>query len=136
MRSAQVPAEQSATALKRTTSTNSDGLVVLNDLVPGRYAVQVQADGSSDFIAAARVEVGQQANLKLSLTMRAQPTPVDVRGAARQVDTVSSVVDGVVNAQQIDNLPWNGRNFFELALLMPGNIIAPNFDPTEFLSRA
>ena len=47
------------------------------------------------------------------------------------VDTSRSVVDAVIRSALIDVLPLNGRNFLELALLVPGNAPAPNFDPTK-----
>ena len=36
------------------------------------------------------------------------------------INTTDYKIDGVVNRKQIDNLPLNGRNFLQLALLEPG----------------
>ena len=132
VKGAQVTARQSATGMERSTATNNEGVFVLNNLAPGAYEVRIQAPGFADFAAAVSLEVGQQENLKAALSVEASKTTVNVGDLAVEgVNTISSVVDGVVNAHQIDNLPLNGRNFLELALLMPGNTIAPNFDPTK-----
>src|ERR1700674_71295 len=128
-----VTAIQTGTGVQRSTTTATLGLFVVNDLAPGDYQVKVVATGFADYQAAVRLEVGQQANLKIHLSVKEQRTviQIDDTDAVPLVNTVSSVVDGVVNSEQIDNLPLNGRNFLELALLTPGNTIAPNFDPTK-----
>src|SRR5688500_16645167 len=56
---------------------------------------------------------------------------VDLVGNSPLVDVYTSKVDRVIDKKEIENLPLNGRNFLELALLTPGAAPAPNFDPTK-----
>ena len=130
---AHVTARSLSTGVQRTSVTNHVGLFVFNNLAPGQYEVRVEATGFAPAQATVRLEVGQQASLKFPLTIEQEKTTIviDDSDSIPLINTVSSVVDGVINAQQIDNLPLNGRNFLELALLIPGNTIAPNFDPTK-----
>lgn len=59
----------------------------------------------------------------------------DIKAYGRStVGTSSSTVDGVISRDAIGALPLNGRNYLELALLIPGNLPAPNFDPTKAAS--
>jgi hypothetical protein len=56
-----------------------------------------------------------------------------VQGSAVRVNTEQATVQGVLNAEQIENLPVNGRNFLDLAQLEPGVQIqdGQDFDPTK-----
>ena len=58
---------------------------------------------------------------------------VEVSASEVLVNTSQATVQGVVTAEQIDNLPINGRNFLDLAQLEPGVQIqdGQNFDPTK-----
>ena len=131
VKNAEVTVENKATGLQRTAPSSNAGLFVFNSLVPGDYEVRVKATGFADATTQAHLEVGQQADLKIHLRVEQQKTILEIVDTASGINTVSSVVDGVVNSRQIENLPLNGRNFLELALLMPGNSNAPNFDPTK-----
>ncbi len=122
-----------ATGAQRDGSSNGRGFFSFDRVTPGDYQVTVTGKGFAAETIKVRVEVGQQADLKVKLTVAKQQTVIEIddSGAVPSVSTTSSVVDGVVDSHQIDNLPLNGRNFLELALLLPGNTPAPNFDPTK-----
>ena len=128
---AAVTTRSTATGLTRNTTTGGDGHFVFNNLAPGEYEVSVEAKGFAEAKAKLHLEVGQQANVKLPLTLEKVQTVELIDEEAPLVNTSTSTVDGVINSNQIENLPLNGRNFLELALLLPGNTIAPNFDPTK-----
>jgi hypothetical protein len=130
---AEVTAQSKATAVARSTTTNGSGHFVLNQLAPGDYSLSVTSKGFGPTVTQVQLEVGQQQSLKIKLQMQTAQTTVDISAAdaGPQVNTTSSLVDGVISSQQIDSLPLNGRNFMELSLLVPGNAPAPNFDPTK-----
>jgi outer membrane receptor protein involved in Fe transport len=132
---AQITATQKATGVQRETTTNSEGLYVLTNLPPGEYEVKVKATGFGTKVSQSSVtlQVGQTITLDTALEIgpKSATVTIDLIGEIPIIDTLSSKVDSVVNTREIASLPLNGRNFLELALLVPGNSPAPNFDPTK-----
>ena len=115
----------------RTVTTGADGLFVVSNLPPGRVDLVAAAKGFNDISRKDIVlDVGRTVSFDLQLTIGSVRETVTVGGTAG-VDTSRSVVDAVIPTSLIDALPLNGRNFLELALLVPGNTPAPNFDPTK-----
>ena len=130
---AQVSALQKATGAARTTTTNAEGVFVLTNLPAGAYEVKIQAGGFSLKQVDVTLQVGQNETLNTALSVGSPrvDTQMIVSDRLAAISTEASVVDGVVSRQEIEGLPLNGRNFLELALLIPGNSPAPNFDPTK-----
>lgn len=133
IRGATVTATQKATSVRRETTTNDDGVFVLSNLPPGEYDVKIQAPGFADKISKSPilVQVGQVSTIDAQLDVGANTATVDLIEHMPLVETNTSTVNEVINESEIQSLPLNGRNFLELALLIPGNSPAPNFDPTK-----
>lgn len=131
---ATVTATNKATNLSRIVTTNDEGVYVISSLPVGEYNLSFEAKGfnkmSFDKIV---LSVGQTVTSDTSLTVGEVKEVVldDFFGINPIVDTQTSKVDAVINDKELENLPLNGRNFLELALLTPGNAPAPNFDPTK-----
>ncbi|HEY0460657.1 MAG TPA: TonB-dependent receptor [Pyrinomonadaceae bacterium] len=127
---ATVTATNKATNLSRTAATNEEGVYVISNLPVGEYEVKTEAKGFQLYKADKILNVGQTLNFEVYLVI-ASSTYIPTLDIYNGVDTQTSKVDAVINDKEIENLPLNGRNFLELALLTPGNTIAPNFDPTK-----
>jgi outer membrane receptor protein involved in Fe transport len=129
-----VKATQLSNGAVRETTTNDEGFYVLSNLPPGEYEVRVEAKGFATKVSKQPIvlQVGQGVTLDVPLEIVVQETTtIELIHETPLTDTLSSKVDQVINEREIENLPLNGRNFLELALLTPGNAPAPNFDPTK-----
>ena len=131
---ASVTVTNSATNLSRTTTTNENGIYIFPDLPVGSYDIAIHASGfTRTKIINVDLTVGQKItrDRQLEVITLDEIITIDDTYGTQLVDTQTSKVDAVINDKEIENLPLNGRNFLELALLTPGNTLAPNFDPTK-----
>lgn len=100
--------------------TNSSGAFNSGALIPGNYKTLVSAHGFSSAEGAVTVLVGNTATVNVTLRIGNEKERVEVQDSASQVNTEQATVQGVLNEQQIESLPVNGRNFLDLAQLEPG----------------
>ncbi|HEV2395684.1 MAG TPA: carboxypeptidase regulatory-like domain-containing protein [Candidatus Sulfotelmatobacter sp.] len=100
--------------------SNSAGLFNSGALIPGNYRIQISAEGFKSADLTTTVLVGNTATVNVALQIGSGKEAVDVEDWLAQVNTEQATVQGVVNEQQIENLPVNGRNFLDLAQLEPG----------------
>jgi hypothetical protein len=127
-----VTATQKSTGTNRTTTANSEGLYVLSNLPPGDYELSFELSGFKKYVFNnTSLQVGQTLTRDLQMELGQITESADDSKDAPLVNTSNAVVDGVLKTAEISNLPLNGRNYLELAFLIPGNNPAPNFDPTK-----
>src|SRR3984885_10628682 len=114
-------------------TTSSAGAYNSGALVPGNYSVRAEASGFKTVEEGVIVKVGVVSGINFKLQLGAANTVVEVAEPSGAVNTEQASVQGVLNREQIENLPVNGRNFLDLAQLEPGVQIqdGADFDPTK-----
>lgn len=121
-----------ATGAARTVTTSAEGTYLFANLSPGLYDVRVEASGfATREHKDLRLEVGRSLTLDVSLGIAPLAEVITVTGGGTAVELTQSQVQGQITASIIENIPLNGRNFLELAYLIPGNRPGPNYDPTK-----
>lgn len=130
---ARVMVKNKATGQTRDARTGDDGSYTIQNLSPATYEVRVEAQGfATAVVEAVEVRVGEVPTVNVSLTAAGAAETVQISASeALGVDTTTSQVAGVIPDRTLTNLPLNGRNFLDLAFLIPGNAPSPNFDPTK-----
>ncbi|OFV99142.1 MAG: hypothetical protein A3F68_13110 [Acidobacteria bacterium RIFCSPLOWO2_12_FULL_54_10] len=126
VQSAEVTARETGKNLDYKTRTDALGLYQL--LVPvGIYAVEASADG---FAAARRagiiVSVGETVQGDFTLQVGNRQESIEVTAALPQVETSSGTISQIVDRERLAQLPLNGRDYGQLALLEPGVTPNPN----------
>jgi hypothetical protein len=103
-----------------TVKSSGNGDFTLNALPIGNYQAKVEMAGFASQLQTLKIDVGAELTLKFKLSVGSESTTVNVSSAAPNVDLASSDTGEVITGRELSDLPLNGRNFTQLALLQPG----------------
>lgn len=118
-----------ATGETRTVKTNQAGEYVALELNPGTYNISVKQPGFKEYVSkGVELNVSSVAVANAQLDVGNASDQVTVEAGAVQVETETGAVGNVVEGNEVQHLPLNGRSFTELTQLMPGVSPAANFD--------
>jgi hypothetical protein len=105
----------------RTTRTNAVGTYDFAFLPVGFYTLSIEAAGFQETeVSQFELSLDQVARLDIELQVGRRTDQVVVQASAIALQTEEATVGTVIDAQQVLELPLDGRSFVQLALLTPG----------------
>lgn len=111
-----------ATNESRSVVTDGEGSYAISSLAPGTYTVEFNATG---FARHTFTQVDLQVNQELRLDAHLEvgeiiDSPGDLYLPEPLLKQDSAALGTVIEKREITGLPLDGRNFYELSLLVPG----------------
>jgi hypothetical protein len=131
---ARVTARQIETNLILEAVTDRDGRFRFPYLRVGLYEIKVHQDGFSDVTRGLTLTAGSAFELPVSLAVGTVNATVTVTAQATVLEAARSQIAGTVLQTEVNNLPMNGRNFLDLALLVPG-VSPANIGSTQLFAE-
>lgn len=110
----------------REQQTTSFGGYVFTALPPGEYRVKVIAAGFSEWVGQLILRVGQEAVVDVNLQPATVTTTLMVNDVTPVISAESSSLADVKEAQRIEALPMQTRNFLNILNFTPG-VVSNNF---------
>src|SRR5438874_3865137 len=121
------------TGVSREAKTDDTGHYLVPLLPVADYTIRVESQG---FQAAEqkdlRLQVNEQREVDFTLVPGAVTEAVEVSATEVAVETSAPTLGQVITAQQVSQLPLNGRDFVQLATLTPG--VSQETNPNSFFN--
>ena len=116
------------TGIQKSYVTDQNGNFVASSLPYGTYVVATHASGFAEGKSQPVVlSVGATVQVNQRLAVAASQVSVQVNGTATTVDTSSSMSGTTLDANQVGNLPINGRDVSEFLEIAPGSVGSTGF---------
>ncbi|HET7441812.1 MAG TPA: carboxypeptidase regulatory-like domain-containing protein [Terriglobales bacterium] len=117
---ANVTAANTATGLTRSTTASPTGDYQITLLPPGDYTVTAEKSGFTKAAKKVHLDLGAAGNLDFNLPVGQVTQEVVVQDVGEVAEPTRTMVSSVIDEQKIQDLPVNGRQFIDFALLAPG----------------
>ncbi len=125
LRKVELTLANTSTGTVRLAHTDDQGRYLISRLAPGEYELTAKLDGfQTDRHRGIVLTVGRAAVLDLTLSVGGVASETVVNADAALVETQNAALSEVMETKAIRELPLNGRDFAQLALLEPG--VAPS----------
>jgi len=102
-----------------TTTTDYQGWFKFPVLRVGDYSLQIAAEGFQSQRKQLSLSVGETLELRLHLEVAGVSANVNIDSQVSSLETVRTQLSETIHRQEITDLPLNGRNYLDLALLVP-----------------
>ena len=109
-----------STGLKRSATANAEGEYQIGALPAGDYTVEAEKQGFQKSAKKIHLNLGASGNVDFALAIGKVESEVEVQDVGDVAEPTRSMVSEVINQEKIENLPVNGREFIDFALLAPG----------------
>ena len=110
-----------ATQELRQVSSDENGDYTVANLAPGQYGITVEKEGFRRLDErGVTLEVDQTARLDFQLQVGALSEVVEVRASVPLLNTESPMKGDVIVSAEMTDIPLDGRDFADLAYLVPG----------------
>src|SRR5579862_4903508 len=120
---ARITITNQGTGLSVNATSNAAGAYQVSELPPGAYKITIEAAGFKTFSdVGVTLNAGSTAHVDAKMTLGQTREVVEVTGEASQVNTEEAKLATTVSTTQIENLPLNGRNVYDLMQLSPGAV--------------
>ena len=103
-----------------TTTSDHEGRYRFPYLRTGTYDLKVDAPGFSTVTKQLTITLGQALDLPIKLDVAGVSAQVSIGTDIPVVETVRTQITETIRPREINELPLNGRNYLDLALLIPG----------------
>ena len=116
------------TGLKFEATSDEGGNYLFAQLKPGHYSLQATKEGfQAATVSNIELLVGQRPRVDMTLQIGAVTQRIEVSaGGVQLLDTQTSTMGEVIQEKPVQELPLNGRNFIQLAVLSPGVVPIDN----------
>jgi len=103
--------------------SNSAGVYSITSLISGTYTVKVEAKGFKTYLNRNLVLTTDQVlRIDVTLQVGSETQTITVEASAPLVSTEEGRLSSLVSASQIQSMPLNGRNIYQLMQLIPGAV--------------
>jgi hypothetical protein len=109
------------TGASRVVRSDDDGFFNAPSLPAGRYSLSASPPGFKSIVVTnVELHVSENKTVNLDLQIGQVSETVTVTSDEAPVETRSGEISSLISEKQVSELPLNGRNYAQLALLVPG----------------